>query len=91
VISDFHHEVDNIWALLVNYGGTYTLCNNPEEHRDNKAVHTMKAYRASTGITPLILNLGTGWMSSQLHALTTTLPIAKDQHTPPSQYPLNEN
>jgi len=76
---------------MEHYGGTHTLCNNPEECRANKAVHTTKAYRGNTAITPLILNLGTGRMSSQLHALTTTVPMAKDQHTPPSQYPLNEN
>jgi len=75
---------------MEHYGGTHTLCNNPEDSRANNAVHTMKAHTWSTGTGPLFLNLATGWMSSQLHALTT-LPMAKDQHTPPSQYPLNEH
>jgi hypothetical protein len=52
------------WYIMEHYGGNHTLCNNTEEHRANKAVHTMKAHMWSTGITPLILNLGTGWMSS---------------------------
>jgi len=74
-----------------HYGGTHTLCNNPEECRANNAVHTMKAQTWCIGTGPLILNLGTGQMSSQLHALASSFPMAKDQHTPPSQYPLNEN
>ena len=51
----------------------------------------MKAQTWCIGTGPLILNLGTGQMSSQLHALASSFPMAKDQHTPPSQYPLNEN
>jgi len=30
-------------------------------------------------------------MDEWLISCPTTLPMAKDQHTPPSQYPLNEN
>jgi len=75
---------------MEHYGGTHTLCNNPEEHRANNAVHTMKVHMWSIGTGPPILNLGTGWMSSQLHDLATSLPMEKDQHSPPSQYPLNE-
>ena len=37
-------------------------------------VHTMKAYRESRGIVPLILNLGLRWRFGKLHTLTASLP-----------------
>jgi hypothetical protein len=79
-----------LWDIMQYYDDIHIPCNNPEEHRANKAVHTMKTHRRSTSLAPLIHNLGTGQMSVQLHALTTTLSNAKDP-PPPSQHPVNEN
>lgn len=47
-------------------------------------VYAMKAYRWNSGITPLILNLGTGWNRADSFTPPTTLPLGNEP-----QYPLN--